>query len=127
MFCCADTLSGPCQFPTLGFVVDQYQRIKDFISENFWYIFLSINHRNESGREKPVAFNWRRDRLFDAHIAFLLYERCITNPTARVTKVETKPHTKYKPYPLTTVELQKSGSRLLKLSPKQVLDVSVDL
>ncbi|EOR02841.1 hypothetical protein E3P92_03141 [Wallemia ichthyophaga] len=118
---------GPCQFPTLGFVVDQYQRIKDFITENFWYIFLSINHREENGRKKAVTFNWKRDRLFDAQIAFLLYERCITNPTARVTKVETKPHTKYKPYPLTTVELQKSGSRLLKLSPKQVLDIAEKL
>ena len=28
-----------------------------------------------------------------------------------------------KPLPLTTVELQKSGSRLLKLSPKKILDV----
>jgi DNA topoisomerase-3 len=29
-----------------------------------------------------------------------------------------------KPLPLTTVELQKSGSRLLRLSPKKILDVS---
>lgn len=28
-----------------------------------------------------------------------------------------------KPLPLTTVELQKAGSRLLKLAPKRVLDV----
>lgn len=28
-----------------------------------------------------------------------------------------------KPLPLTTVELQKSGSRLLKLAPKRILDV----
>lgn len=30
-----------------------------------------------------------------------------------------------KPLPLTTVELQKAGSRLLKLAPKKVLDASV--
>jgi DNA topoisomerase-3 len=29
-----------------------------------------------------------------------------------------------KPLPLTTVELQKAGSRLLRLAPKKVLDVS---
>jgi hypothetical protein len=28
-----------------------------------------------------------------------------------------------KPLPLTTVELQKAGSRLLRLAPKKVLDV----
>jgi DNA topoisomerase IA len=32
-----------------------------------------------------------------------------------------------KPLPLTTVELQKAGSRLLKLAPKKVLDVSISL
>lgn len=32
-----------------------------------------------------------------------------------------------KPLPLTTVELQKSGSRLLRLAPKRVLDVSLPL
>lgn len=28
-----------------------------------------------------------------------------------------------KPYPLTTVELQKAGSRLLHMTPKKVLEV----
>jgi len=32
-----------------------------------------------------------------------------------------------KPLPLTTVELQKAGSRLLKMAPKKVLDVSCDV
>ena len=30
-----------------------------------------------------------------------------------------------KPLPLTTVDLQKAGSRLLRMSPKKVLDVSI--
>ncbi|TIC69335.1 prokaryotic type I DNA topoisomerase [Wallemia mellicola] len=118
---------GPCQFPTLGFVVDQYQRIKDFISEAFWYIFVSIIHRDDDGKDSNVVFHWQRDRLFDPDLSFILYEQCAINPSARVTKVETKPHTKYKPYPLTTVELQKSGSRLLKLSPKEVLHIAEKL
>jgi DNA topoisomerase-3 len=29
---------GPCQFPTLGFVVQRYLRIKNFIPEDFWSI-----------------------------------------------------------------------------------------
>lgn len=32
-----------------------------------------------------------------------------------------------KPYPLTTVELQKAGSRMLRLTPKKVLDVGPTL
>lgn len=27
---------GSCQFPTLGFVVERYKQINDFISEMFW-------------------------------------------------------------------------------------------
>ena len=118
-------LKGPCQFPTLGFVVEQFQRIRDFISETFWYIYLSINHPGENyDDEKVVKFHWHRDRLFDSDVAFVLYEQCVENPETEVKKVDTKPHQMWKPLPLTTVELQKSGSRLLKLSPKAVLDVS---
>jgi DNA topoisomerase III len=29
---------GSCQFPTLGFVVERYKSIQDFITENFWKI-----------------------------------------------------------------------------------------
>lgn len=29
---------GSCQFPTLGFVVERYQAIEEFISEPFWRI-----------------------------------------------------------------------------------------
>lgn len=54
----------------------------------------------------------------------LLYEQCIERPRAKVIKVETKPNSKWKPLPLTTVELQQSGSRLLGMPPKRVLEVS---
>ena len=33
---------GPCQFPTLGFVVERWARIETFIPEDFWFIELSL-------------------------------------------------------------------------------------
>ena len=33
---------GPCQFPTLGFVVERWARIETFVPQDFWYIDLSI-------------------------------------------------------------------------------------
>jgi DNA topoisomerase-3 len=33
---------GPCQFPTLGFVVDQYARVASFVPEPFWYLRLTL-------------------------------------------------------------------------------------
>jgi len=111
---------GPCQFPTLGFVVDQYQRVLAFVPEDFWSIGVNLE------RDGIVAkFNWHRNRSFDYQFASVLYDICQEDPTASVTQVRTKPTKKWKPYPLTTVELQKTGSRLLGLAPKVILDVSL--
>jgi DNA topoisomerase III len=137
---------GPCQFPALGFVVDQYDKVQNFIPEPFWFIFVTLERE-----ESSVEFRWKRGRLFDWHAAFVLYELCARQPDAVVLSVETKPTSKWrvisfhiaassdhhvadetdrgggeirKPLPLTTVELQKTGSRLLRLTPKRVLDVS---
>jgi DNA topoisomerase-3 len=32
---------GPCQFPTVGFVVERYDAIANFVSERFWSIHLT--------------------------------------------------------------------------------------
>lgn len=47
---------GSCQFPTLGFVVERYQAIKEFVAEDFWKL---------SGKDGPTEFNWERGRIFD--------------------------------------------------------------
>ena len=46
---------GPCQFPTLGFVVDRFLRARDFKEENFWYLTCSYTRDNI-----PTKFNWVR-------------------------------------------------------------------
>ncbi|BEI85325.1 hypothetical protein CcaverHIS002_0507260 [Cutaneotrichosporon cavernicola] len=119
---------GPCQFPTLGFVVDQYNRVQSFVPEPFWKIEVMIEREFEDEEEPvQVKFTWARIHVFDLPIALLLYEETVNRPTATVIKVETKPTTKRKPYPLTTVELQKAGSRLLGMTPKRVLDLAEKL
>ncbi|KAE8539089.1 hypothetical protein D1P53_005460 [Cryptococcus gattii VGV] len=118
---------GPCQFPTLGFVVDQYNRVQAFVPETFWYIFVALEREHEDGEPNTVEFRWKRNHLFDLDLAALLYEQCTINPQARVLKVESKPATKWKPLPLTTVELQQSGSRLLHMTPKRILDLAEKL
>jgi DNA topoisomerase-3 len=93
----ADQSAGPCQFPTLGFVVDQYNRVQAFNPETFWYIYVAINrldNEDESEGQDPetrlVEFKWRRNHLFDIEAAIVIFEQCATNPLATVTKVETK-------------------------------------
>ncbi|KZT57049.1 prokaryotic type I DNA topoisomerase [Calocera cornea HHB12733] len=113
---------GPCQFPTLGFVVSRYQLVQAFVPETFWYIYLSIMVDNEE-----TDFTWRRGHIFDFAATVALYEVCVENPEATVQDATEKPTKKWKPLPLTTVELQKSGSRLLRLTPKRILEIADDL
>ncbi|GAA5913674.1 DNA topoisomerase 3 [Sporobolomyces salmoneus] len=113
---------GPCQFPTLGFVVDQYERVQAFIPEPFWHIHVGIV-RDDS----TTSFTWRRGRLYDHPVAQVIFDMCEAQPTATVLSQQTKPTQKWKPLPLTTVELQKTGSRLLRMTPKRILEIAEQL
>ena len=86
-----DTLHlGSCQFPTLGFVVDQYRKVKDFVPEDFWYIFVSLERDDFN-----VQFRWKRNHLFDHAAVLVLFEQCVLQPEATVTNVQTKPTSKW--------------------------------
>jgi DNA topoisomerase-3 len=113
---------GSCQFPTLGFVVDRYLRVRNFVPEPFWYIRLA--HTKD---EIDVKFNWRRGHLFDRMAVILIFERCLLAKRAKVIKMAKKPTKKWKPLPLTTVELQKNGSRFLRMTSQDVMKVAEDL
>ena len=49
-------MKGPCQFPTLGFIVDRYLKHKNFVPEPFWKIFVEHTkvsfHFLQKGKEK---------------------------------------------------------------------------
>ncbi|GAA5939357.1 DNA topoisomerase 3 [Sporobolomyces koalae] len=113
---------GPCQFPTLGFVVDQYERVQAFVPEPFWYVHVGLV-RDES----TTTFGWRRGRLYDQQAAEAIFSLCEAQPIATVLSQQTKPTQKWKPLPLTTIELQKTGSRLLRMTPKRILEIAEQL
>ncbi|KAH9873241.1 hypothetical protein J1614_005639 [Plenodomus biglobosus] len=113
---------GSCQFPTLGFVVDRYLRVRNFVPEPFWLIKIAHTKDNID-----VKFNWRRGRLFDRMAVVIIFERCLLAKTAKVVKMAKKPTKKWKPLPLTTVELQKNGSRFLRMTSQDVMNVAEQL
>ncbi|KIW82651.1 hypothetical protein Z517_05678 [Fonsecaea pedrosoi CBS 271.37] len=113
---------GSCQFPTLGFVVDRYNRVRNFKPETFWLIKL-VHVRNRI----KVNFNWRRVSLFDRAAVTIIFEACLDAKYAKVTKVQKKPTSKWRPLPLTTVELQMQGSRFLRMTSQQVMSVAEKL
>ncbi|ORX77674.1 prokaryotic type I DNA topoisomerase [Anaeromyces robustus] len=113
---------GTCQFPTLGFVVTRYLQIQNFVSEDFWKIEVSHTKNNST-----VAFNWKREKLFDRFICFIYYEKCMKNCLAKVVSMIQKPKSKWKPLPLTTVELIKFGSKYLKIPSDEIMTISEKL
>ncbi|XP_012551245.2 DNA topoisomerase 3-alpha isoform X1 [Bombyx mori] len=113
---------GSCQFPTLGFVVERYRAIENFIVETFWK--LKVNHTIEN---LSVEFAWERFRLFDEYACKIFHDICTENPLARVLEVKTKPKSKWRPLPLETVELEKQASRKLKIHAKETMQLAEKL
>lgn len=136
---------GPCQFPTLGFVVDQFRRVESFVSEPFWYLVATTKHGggggggggNDSPSPFVVTFTWSRGHLFDMLATLFIYESCLllasATPhqvpilSARVTSVTENPKSKWRPLPLTTVELQKAASTRLRMTSDRVMHVAESL
>ena len=90
--------------------------------ETFWGI--KVKHVKEG---KEVHFAWVRNHLFDRMAVVILFERCLNAKLAKVTKVQEKPTRKFKPLPLTTVELQKAATRLLRMTGQQAMTIAEGL
>lgn len=102
--------------------MDRYFKVKNFVPEPFWSIKVSHTKSDYTAR-----FSWSRNRLFDRAAVVVMYERCLANKQAIVTKVQEKPTKKWKPLPLTTVELQKAATRLLHMTGQQAMTVAEHL
>lgn len=115
---------GSCQFPTLGFVVDRFRRIKLFKKESYWYISLTIQKKQI---ECPLT--WERGHLFDRLVTTCMYQQCISKSKdkAIVKDVATKPTSNWSPLPLTTVEMQKDCAHFFRLTAKDTLTAAESL
>eukprot|EP00871_Galdieria_phlegrea_P003733 jgi/Galph1/4360/GphlegSOOS_G2984.1 len=118
---------GPCQFPTLGLIVDRLLTIRAFQPLNFYYLQLFIDNPNDTNSaEQKLCFSWKRKNLFDRYCCGVLYELChsflMTNDFNLVIKDVTKTRkTRRRPLPLDTVELQRLASRVLHLSSDKTM------
>ena len=130
---------GPCQFPTLGFVVERWARIETFVPEDFWFLELTLriaapvvegeegapNINNDANR--PIVFSWKRQRLYDRLMTMVLYDSCLDAEQAVVTQLSGRPKNKWRPIPLATVELQKRASRYLRIGSETLMTAAEEL
>eukprot|EP01119_Soliformovum_irregulare_P010731 TRINITY_DN2648_c0_g2_i1.p2 TRINITY_DN2648_c0_g2~~TRINITY_DN2648_c0_g2_i1.p2 ORF type:complete len:307 (-),score=106.26 TRINITY_DN2648_c0_g2_i1:1204-2124(-) len=57
----------------------------------------------------------------------ILYEMCVDEPTAKVINIDSRPKKKFRPFPMTTVELQKQAARKLHLGSEQTMTIAEKL
>ncbi|PAV79874.1 hypothetical protein WR25_22319 [Diploscapter pachys] len=107
---------GPCQFPTLGFVVERFKQHINFVREPFWKLVLA--HTKDKVK---AEFLWDRTHLFDKDVVTVILEDCREAAVATVEEVTNKPKTKYRPVALDTVEFEKLAVRKLKMSAKAAM------
>lgn len=139
---------GGCQFPTLGFIVERWARIETFREEEFWFLELTLqlpdvnnsNSNNDgnnnpvppavantSTNTRPISFTWKRGRLFDRIATLALYESCLDSGEATVIQLRGNPKNKWRPVPLSTVELQKRASRYLRIGSETLMSAAEEL
>ncbi|KAH8096440.1 DNA topoisomerase type I [Aureococcus anophagefferens] len=113
----ARTLSyGPCQTPTLGFVVRREDEIATFEPEPYWF--------PDAALEVDGAFadaTWARGRCFDRSVAAALCRGAAAAGVATVVESTAGTSTKAPPLPFNTVDLLKAASRVLRLSPAMAM------
>ena len=69
-----------CSFAQVGTLSDR--EIEAHVPEDFWHI--QVTYTEADG--KKCDFSWDRGRLFDHTAATILYEMCVEEPLATVTK-----------------------------------------
>lgn len=144
---------GPCQFPTLGFVVERFQAARAFIPQDFWALELVLETggaalggaggRGSGGAAGAMAKGgaggrstggvkllWDRQRLFDRLTVVVLgdmAEDAIREGRAKVVQRDVRARRRWKPKPLSTVEMQKLASKCLRISAKASLEAAEKL
>jgi DNA topoisomerase III len=121
---------GPCQFPTLGFVVNRFNRIQNFHQESFWKLMCEYGDRSrKEGGVGFAEFIWKRATpgIFDRGCAIVFLDACVQNPIARVTKVLRNPTSKWRPVPLATTQMSICLNRWRRISAQRTLDAAEKL
>ncbi|CAG9463966.1 unnamed protein product [Pedinophyceae sp. YPF-701] len=113
---------GPCQFPTLYFIVARAWEIQAHVPEAFWTIRVLFAEKGQR-----CVFEWQRGRLYDKGVAAVLMEACVAEGTARVISVDGRERQHWPPFPLSTLELQKRATSALRMPGAEVMKVAEEL
>ena len=120
---------GPCQFPTLGFIVERWLAIQAFVPQDFWSIKCRVSDPQSETDSATVDFAWQRGsgRVFDRQVGAILLGQCLAVGSGTVIQADGRRKTKWAPVPLATVEFQKRASRFLRISSDEAMNIAEKL
>ena len=102
---------GPCQTPTLGFVVKRNDERQWFTEENYWSIHIESKKRNWTNK---IVMKWHRGKVFDKEVVEKVFYEQLNRPKNKMIKcisLKKEVTTRKKPIGLNTVQLLQSCSR----------------
>lgn len=115
---------GPCQIPTLNFIVQRYLKIQEFFPENFFSLKNEIS--SIRGENVKSEFKWKRGNIFDKNCVIHFYT-ALCGGKATIVNKKSGPKEKFKPLPLRTVEFQKTCSSFYKIDSHRLMDIAEKL
>ena len=115
---------GPCQTPTLGFVVDRFDEIKSFQSETFWILDTVLDCGGGGGM---LSVQWQKGRLFEERAAEIFSSLVLEDKHLLCTSVKKSPARKQRPGALNTVALLKMASKGLGIGPQAAMRAAENL
>lgn len=83
---------GPCQTPTLGFCVDQAEKIKKFVPEPWWSMEAVTTEKG-----KAFQLKWCKSKIYERTIVTILHSRIASITSATVLNVDKSVAYKSKP------------------------------
>lgn len=112
---------GPCQTPTLFFVVQRRDLINSFMPEKYYTISATILKDSQN-----LTLNWSRCRVFEIQVANCFHQLILNKKplTALVIDIASKNSRKVRPLPLNTVNMLKLASTILGIGPFQTLNIA---
>ena len=113
---------GPCQTPTLGFCVDQAEKIKKFVPEPHWSIESVIGDKG-----KAYTLKWGRGKIYERSVVSILHNRITSITRAEVISVEKSKKYKAKPAGLNTVKMLKVASKSYGMSAHDTMRLAEHL
>ena len=114
---------GPCQTPTLGFVVDRHDCIQSFKSEAYWKIDITI----DPGGGSSLLLEWDKGKVFDQPAAEAILQLVSEDSSLVCVSISEKESRLSRPCPLNTVQMLKLASKNLGIGPHAAMRAAESL